>query len=174
MPNQNPLPFQVRGGGGQIRVRCAVPTSFLRGCGEPTTRAGDLTCSSNQLSVFSNQFVELTVARQCRTSQFRVTGFAFEPSHPGARHPGRLSCAFDCMTRRLRCQLTNVTKKPLSRAALESHRYHPEPPTCAHSRGSAGGRPVRRADARRIWGIGTSAGCHLACGAGWNPALPML
>lgn len=44
------------------------------------TKAGDLTYSANPLG---DQFVEITVAGQCRT----CTGFAFQPSHPGVEAP---------------------------------------------------------------------------------------
>lgn len=153
-------------GGGQIRVRCAVPTSFLRECGEPMTRAGDLTCSDDI------RILDYRIAN----SQLRDSA-GLAPASPlslpirGSRHPGQFSCAIHCMTCKLRCQWTNVTKKPLSRAALENHKCPPEPPTCARSRGNAGGRPGHRGGARHIRGIGTSAGCHPVRGTGWNPAL---
>jgi|GEM_PF-3848004 len=168
MPNQNPLPFQVRGGGGQIRVRCAVPTSFLRECGEPTTRADDLTYSSEQLPVLSNQFAEITVAQQCRTSRFRVTGFAFEPSHPGERHPERLNCGFivcptdDEVNDGMSC-IPNVFWPVLAKIfrtvitwVRGNRRCHRGRAISACSRGNAGGRPGRQADVNHILDIETS------------------
>lgn len=72
----------------------AVPTSFLRECGEPAVRAVDLT--------YRITCTRFTVARQCRI----YTGFAIEPFRPTnslvmmARKKGTLTVIqlwIDCM-----------------------------------------------------------------------------